>query len=144
MTLWLTFAPPISTASAVDTAPFKSAGGLSVFIGIVPAEIVKGYASQNMHGGPPRGRHEYHVMAAIFDTATGARISDATVTARVAGLGLAGSNEKLEPMEIAGAMTYGNFFDLPGRDLYTVRLEIRRAGSQRPVVVEFKYDHRNE
>ena len=48
----------------------------------------------------------------------------------------------LARMEIANTTTYGNFFNLPGADLYTIRLTIQRLGSQRPVVLDFKYDHR--
>jgi ferritin-like metal-binding protein YciE len=80
-----------------------------------------------MHGRIPRGPHEYHVVAALFDTATGVRISDAAVTAQISGLGLSGSSKKLERMEIAGSTTYGAFFNLSGRDLYTVKLTSVRA-----------------
>jgi len=94
-----------------------------------------------MHGGIPKGPHEYHFVAAVFDAASGARVSDAVVTAEVAGLGLSGSKEKLEPMQIAGTTTYGGFFDLPGFDLYTVKLTVERSGAS-PAVLQFKYDHR--
>jgi len=53
-----------------------------------------------------------------------------------------GEPRKREPMRIADTITYGSFFDLPGADVYTVKLTIQRPGSQRPVVVDFKYDHR--
>ena len=82
------------------------------------------------------------MVAALFDSAGGARISDATVTAQISGLGLAGSKERLEPMEIAGTISYGGFFNLPGRDLYTVRLIIERPGAARAIELNFKYDHR--
>jgi hypothetical protein len=95
-----------------------------------------------MHGRIPRGPHEYHVVAALFDTATGVRISDAAVTAQISGLGLSGSSKKLERMEIAGSTTYGAFFNLSGRDLYTVKLTIERSSSPRPLTFNFKYDHR--
>ena len=94
-----------------------------------------------MHGGVPKGPHEYHVVAAVFDVASGARISDAVVTAQISGLGLSGSKKQLEPMQIAGTTTYGGFFDLPGYDLYTVKLTVERSGAS-PVVLEFNYDHR--
>ena len=145
--LWLALMAT-GPAAAEQTPGLKSAGGLSVYMGVVPAEIVKGYAPERpedkMHRGAPRGPHDYHVMVAIFDSATGARVSDATVSAQVSGIGLAGPKRNLEPMEVAGAMTYGNFFDLPGRDVYTVRLEVRRKPSEAPVTFEFKYDHRND
>lgn len=133
-------------ATAVEDMPYRTADGLAVYLGVVPAAIVKGHPpghpEQAMHGGAPKGPHQYHVVVAVFDSASGNRVSDATVTAQVSGLGLSGSKAKLEPMEIAGTISYGGFFNLPGRDLYTVRLTIARPGSQRPVVLDFKYDHR--
>lgn len=133
-------------AVAADEAPYKLAGGLAVYIGVVPAEIVKGHPSQHaektMHGRAPKGAHEYHVVAAIFDAASSARVSDASVTAQISGLGLSGTKKKLDPMEIASTVTYGGFFDLPGRDLYTIGLTIERPGQPKPVSLEFRYDHR--
>ena len=135
-----------SMAVAADDTPYKIAGGLAVYIGVVPAEFVKGHPSQHaektMHGGAPKGAHEYHVVAAIFDAASGARVSDAAVTAQISGLGLSGAKKKLDPMEIASTVTYGGFFDLPGRDLYTIGLTIERTGRPKSVSLEFKYDHR--
>lgn len=49
---------PARAASGGDT---KSAGGLTVYLGVVPAEIVTGpgphSAERPMHGGSPQGRH---------------------------------------------------------------------------------------
>ena len=135
-----------SDPAAAQTGEPKTSGGLTVYLGVVPAEIVKGpsphSAEKPMHGSIPRGAHEYHIVAAVFDAATNARVSDAAVTAQVSGLGLSGSTKKLEPMEIAGTTTYGVFFNLPGRDLYTVKLTVERPGGARPVTFQFKYDHR--
>jgi|SRR6516165_647093 hypothetical protein len=133
-------------ATAAEPGESKTKGGLTVYLGVVPAEIVKGPSSHSsdraMHGRIPRGPHEYHVVAALFDTASGARVSDAAVTAQISGLGLSGNSKKLEPMEIAGSTTYGAFFNLPGRDLYTVKLTIDRSSSPRPLTFNFKYEHR--
>ena len=78
-----------------DVSPYKVAGGLAVYLGVMPAELIighaKGHAEAEMHGGTPAGPHVHHVMVAIFDDASGRRITDAVVTARVAGVGLAGS-----------------------------------------------------
>ncbi len=131
---------------AAEDAPFKTVDGMVVYFGAVPAEIIKGHPSrhpeQTMHGGSHSGQHEYHLMIAIFDSATGARISDAMVTASVFGLGLAGATKALEPMSIADTVTYGEFFDLPGADLYTIRLTIERPGLGHASKVEFTFDHR--
>lgn len=46
-------------------------------------------------------------------------------------------------MEIANTTGYVGFLELPGRDLYTIRLTIERLGQPKPVDLEFKYDHRH-
>ena len=138
-------------AAALQAQPASdgvaTAGGLTAYLGVMPAEIVKGHPSSHpegaMHDGAPKGAHEYHVVIAIFDAVSGARVSDATVTAKISGLGLSGPEKPLEPMVIADTITYGGFFELPGADLYTVRATIKRSGSQAPVVLDFKYDHRS-
>ena len=125
-------------ATAAEDGQFKTAGGLSVYLGVVPAEILKG---PEMHGGAPSGRHEYHLVVAIFDVASNTRVSDATVTAQVSGLGLSGSQKLLEPMKIADTVTYGGYFYLPGADRYTVKLTVQRPGSRPPVNFDFNYQH---
>ena len=134
-------------ANAAETDLSKTAGGVTVYLGVVPAEIVKGLpasssdAERPMHGHVPKGPHEYHLVAAVFDAVTGARVSDAAVTAEVSSVGLTGSKRRLEPMQIAGTTTYGGFVDLPGFDLYTVKLIVERSGVS-PATLQFKYDHR--
>jgi hypothetical protein len=130
--------------SAAEDAQFKTVDGLAVYLGVVPAAIVKGHpsghAEQTMHGGVPAGRNEYHIVVAVFDVVTSERVSDAIVRAEVSGLGLAGPRKTLEPMTIAQTITYGGFFDLPGRDIYTVELEIQRPDTK-PVAVNFTYEN---
>ena len=134
-------------ARAGEGGLYQKAGGLEAYIGFVPAEITKGHAptqtDKPMHDGVPRGSHQYHLVAAIFDATTGDRISDASVTAQVSGLGLAGPEKALEPMSIAGTITYGAYFELPGFDRYKVVLSIKRAGVTKPVALVFNYEHRN-
>lgn len=136
----------IGTAMAANSGEVKTSGGLTVYLGVVPAEIVKGplphSAERPMHSRVPRGPHEYHVVAAIFDAATGTRVSDASVSAQLSGVGLSGGRKSLELMQISGTTTYGAFFSLPGRDLYTIRLAIMRPGITQPVTIDFRYDHR--
>ncbi len=135
-----------SQVVAAENDMSGTAGGVTVYLGVVPAEIVKGLhaigtSERPMHGRIPEGPHQYHLVAAVFDVASGTRISDAVVTAEVSGLGLPGSKMMLEPMQIAGTTTCGGFVDLPGRDLYTVKLTVER-GRASPALLQFKYDHR--
>lgn len=128
-------------AVAAEEGQYKTGNGIAAYLGFLPAEMVKGHPQ--MHGGAGRGPHAYHLVAALFDAASGERISDAKVTAHIAPLGLTGQEKTLERMEIAGTATYGAFLTLPGADLYTVSLKIQRPGARVPVVLEFAYDHRN-
>lgn len=63
------------------------------------------------------------------------------MTAEVSGLGLSGSKNQIEPMQIAGTATYGGFFDLPSSDFYTLKLTVERSGTG-SAVLGFKFDHR--
>ncbi len=128
---------------AGDVGPAR--GGLLVYLGVVPADLIRGYstahAERHMHGGPPRGTNHYHVMISIFDGATGRRVDDATVEAEVAGLDMAGVRKRLEPMAIADTVTYGNYFHMIGHDRYRIRLHIRRPGAADAVETAFTYEH---
>ena len=133
-------------AWAAETDQSKTAGGLTVYLGVVPAEIVKGPPTHVLLSKGPheyqvssKSPHDYQVVAAVFDAASGERLSN--VAAEVSGLGLSGGKRQLEPMQIAGTATCGGFFDLPGSDLYTSNLTVERSGTN-PAVLQFKYDHR--
>lgn len=136
----LAFAGPYANAHAPDGGQTKTAGGLTVSIGTMPAEVLKGYPHDHpqasIHGGPGGG-HEYHVVAAVFDSETAARITNARILAWVEGPALAGPRKPLEPITIGDVVAYGGYFDLPDNAFYTIRLQIDRPGST--VRVDFDY-----
>jgi hypothetical protein len=146
LTMVVIVCPGVAATALKAEESSKSAGGLTVYLGVLPAELVKGppphSPEQPMHGGAPMGSHEHHIVVAVYDSASNVRVSDATVIAKVSGLGLSGPQKTLEPMKIADTVTYGAFFNLLP-DLYTIRLTVQRPGSQ-PAVLEFKYDHRRQ
>lgn len=134
-------------ATATDAGNHRTAGGLSVYLGVLPAALVgrgdmQELPEAEMHDGAPGGGHDQHVMVAIFDLATGERVEDAKVDARVTPLGLAGVKRVLEPMVIANTVTYGNYFPMRGDGPYRIAVSVTPAGAPRPVVLEFSYDHR--
>lgn len=125
---------------------YKTAAGLAVYLGVLPAAMLRGHAGHRgdagMHGGVPRGRSEHHLVAAVFDSGSGARIEDAEVSAKVSEPGhLAETRLRLEPMRLADTVTYGGFAALPAPGHYTISIEIRRPGVERPAQVEFDYQH---
>jgi len=125
----------------------QTVNGITIDIGVMPAELVKGHATAAgapgaLHGGTPAMSSSHHLVVALFDSKTGARITDARIRA---GVGDRSYNHKpeiaLEPMEINGAMSYGNFFLMQGGGLWRIHLEILRPGMTAPVEADFAYEH---
>lgn len=133
-----------SPVRAAEDGQYKTTDGIGVYYGILPAEIVKGHPGGHpeaaMHGGLPPG-HQVHLIVALFDAATSARIENAKVSAAVSPLGIPRLSQPLDPMQIAGTVTYGGFFPLARGDRYVVDVKIERPGALRPIEVEFSYDH---
>ena len=127
-----------------DEDDYKTADGLAIYLGVLPAAMIQGHQThpeERMHGGVPGGRHAYHVVAAVFDAVTGDRIENAVVQARVLPRGLPAETRALEPMEIAGTVTYGNYFTMGGNDPYRIEISITPSGTATPVAVTFSYQH---
>ena len=136
----------VRPALAAADDSYGTADGIAAYLGVLPAQVVRGHAQAHpegsMHGGAPGGRHSDHLVVALFDAASGDRIEDAEVTATVAGLGHVGSVRlRLEPMTIAGTVTYGEFVTFAGNDRYTISLEITLPGRDQPVRIDFVYRH---
>jgi hypothetical protein len=129
-------------AVAADDQQYRAAEGLAVYLGVMPAALVKGRPEAAMHGGVPGGRHAYHVMVAVFDEASGERLADLRVKAAVASPGMAAIEKPLETMRIADTVTYGNYFDLIGAGPFRIRVDVLRPGAATPKRVEFAYEHK--
>jgi hypothetical protein len=143
-TMASTLAQP-ETAVAADFNRSRTAGGLTVYLGVLPAAMIQGHPKEHseptMHGGIPRGEHAYHVMVAVFDASDGARIDNAGVDASVTPLGLAAATHRLEPMMIAGAMTYGSYFTMRGDGPYEITISVTLVNASEPILLEFSYSH---
>jgi len=94
--------------------------GVTIYFGVLPAELVRGHPREHpesgMHGGVPAG--ENHLVIALFEDKTGKRITDAEITATIMGPDRFKLEKKLEPMIIAGAASYGNYFAMLGSGPY--------------------------
>ena len=131
----------VSGTFADQNDTHKTVGGIDVYIGVIPAEVIQGRGSageKRMHGGVPKRGDRYHLVAALFEQKGGARITDAHVTATVTEPGLAGTKKRLEPMKISDAVTFGNYFVMSERLANRISLEIRVPGKA-PVTADFEY-----
>ena len=134
---------PMTAAALAQAGSVKGADGLTVYLGVIPAEMIKGHPAEHpestMHRESRRGPHSYHVMVAIFDTKTGERVTGVTVSARVSEAGLSGAQKPLERMQIADTTSYGNYFDMTGSSHYRIAVEIDRTDAPKPTWVIFDY-----
>lgn len=130
---------------AGDLDRYKVVDGIGIYLGVMPTDLIADHPLEHtegaMHGGVPLGEHHHHVMVALFEIKTGERITDAEVKANVREVGLAGQVKKLEPMTIAGALTYGNYFELRYRRRYLISVQVRRPGSPKVIEARFEYYH---
>ncbi len=146
--LWAAFLVMLGMSPTLAQEPgqYRVADGVAVYLGLLPAAVVRGHPARHpeaqMHSGAPAGRHVYHLVVALFDAESGERIEDATVEARVAPLGLSGTTRRLEPMEIADTVTYGEYFTTRGEGRYRIALTVRQPGRDTPIQMEFVYEHR--
>lgn len=137
----------LNAAGAATEPPetFQSVDGVAIYLGVMPAQIVRGHPpaqqEDRMHGGIPEGRNSVHLVVALFDEASGKRIEGAQITAEVSELGLGGKSKKLDTMRIADTVTYGSYFDIAGEKTYRIRLSIRLPGRTQPIEASFTHRH---
>lgn len=134
MTICL-IAVPVAFGS--DSERHQLVDGTDIYLGVIPAQMAAHHP--DAHGSRPGKRHVYHVIIALFDSETGKRITDAKVQATVTDHALTETHKMLKPMHMDDAISYGHFFrmDAPGR--YSIKLEIQRPGTSRPVRADFMY-----
>src|SRR5512139_3061742 len=89
----------------VETSQYQRVQDLDVYYGVMPAQIARNVPEPALHGRAPVAKgNEYHLVVAVFD-ASGKRIADARVSARVRELGMDGTQKILEPMRIGDVTT---------------------------------------
>ena len=128
-----------ASGSLADESLHRSAGGLDIYWGVLPAAMVLGHEQE--HGGAKSARGAHHLVVAVFSAATGKRVADAEVEARVKPLGLAAEAKRLEPMTINQTVTFGNYFSMPGGLPYRITLRVRPAGAKDWIETTAEYRH---
>ena len=138
--------PAVRPAVAADEEGFrKDAGGYSVYLAVMPAELARGPRAPERSGASlqraPAPRDTHHVMVSIFESRSGMRVSGFEVKARVAALGFTGEKRDLEPISIGGSAAYGNTFPMLGRGPFRVDVEFGAHGGPHLQQVTFYFTH---
>jgi hypothetical protein len=136
-------------AHADDLSRRVTAHGLTVHYGVVPADKAAEADPTDANNVSATGPNAYHLTVAIFDTATGKRVSDATVIASVKGPRGYETHFHAKPVrkhldvdKAGNDVTYGNNFGMPWSGIYHVDLAITQKDQLKPTNIRFDYDHR--
>ncbi len=128
----------MNSGSALPAELTKSAPGMTIRLGVTPAESMRDQPEAKIHGGVPSGKGQHHILVALFESSSGKRINNAEITATVGELGLHTVQKRLEPMVIDKTVTWGNYFQMSAPGQYRIELKIRRKGVA-PADVSFDY-----
>ena len=139
----------VSPAGAGVVDGVKTVDGLTVYLGVVPAAVTRAHARKHpertMHGGISRpGIHNVHILVAIFNSASGQRLKNVAVTARIHGTNRNRWTVPLSAMTINGAYTYGGYTSLGLEEEIMISIDIRRPGRTphtSTTTAQFEYVH---
>jgi hypothetical protein len=123
----------------------KTAGDYTVYLTVMPAEMILGPRAEQVPGASPQRapalRDTHHVIVAIFDTRSGQSASGMDVKARVAALGFSGEKRALEPVRLGAGAAYGNSFPMLGRGPFRVDVEFRSRYGPHEQQATFYFTH---
>ena len=124
---------------------YRLADGTKIYLGIISAAALReqhpkpGSTEASMHGGIPSGNDYYHLSVSLFDSKTGARITDAKVKATVSDPLMGGDTKPLHPTAIGSAVSYGNYFRIADANPHTVTVHVVRPGSPQTITAKFDF-----
>ena len=141
--IMLGLGPSPASAGVVDGV--KTVDDLTIYLGVVPAAIVRGHKAElaaAVRGGLPRSSlHNIHLVAAIFDKTSGARVRHVRVRARIHGSNRNRWTLPLNPMPVDGAMSFGGYTNLGAEEDLMISIDVIRPGRQRATTAVFDYRH---
>lgn len=138
--------PMIANAQGYVDENSRVVGGVLGYLGVLPAAMILGHPESHseatMNGGATARRHQYHLVLALFDAASGARIETARVSVVIMGLGHTGKTRlDLDPMMIADTITWGTFVEFAGRDSYQIIFDVVLPDRAKVIQFPFTYAH---
>lgn len=119
--------------------------GIALYWGLVPSALVsQQHAQKELHGKRPGGGGRLsHLVVALFDAGSGARIDDAVVRDQLSEPGIAeGPPSYLVPMPVNGQSSYGQVFGTVYGGPYRFRVSVQLP--QRPRELQFDIDAQSQ
>lgn len=119
-----------------------TAGGMDIYLGRLSAEQMRAFPAgapeAKLHGGIPAGGGWWHVNVSVFDAATQAQVTGATVDFEYEQLGMGRERKSLEPVTVAGAASYGAYVRLAPKATYNFLVRVKRPGAGEAAEVRFQ------
>ncbi|MFV2060083.1 MAG: hypothetical protein ACC653_05320 [Gammaproteobacteria bacterium] len=130
----------INPSLAIDknTSQHKTVNGVSIYLGVLPAEIIEGTRISNMHGGLPAGQYRYHITIALFND-SGKRLDNAHISVQLATPHDTSELKMLEEMQFNKQLVYGNYFTMNETGPYRIKVIIKHPKYSKPIKSEFQY-----
>ena len=133
-------------STAAETFTYReSAGEFSVYLAVMPGELVSGPRPAPDPGAtpfqPPAARDTHHVMVTIFEARSGRRLTNAAVEARVAALGFSGVKKPLANALVIGEQVYAALFPMQGRGPFRVDVGFQLPEWKRSERATFYFTH---
>ena len=91
-----------------------------------------------MHGGIPSGSGYHHINVSVFDAASQAQVTGATVELEYEQLGMGGQKATLEAATVAGQTSYGAYVRLAPRATYNFLVRVKKPGAAQASEVKFQ------
>lgn len=133
---------PSPTPPSIHEAHHATAGGLDVYLGLVPAERIRSYPAESpersIHGGVPRGKDYYYVNVSLADRKTHAPVAGARVDVDVQEVGLSSHSTHMEPMP-GGPGSYGNYVKIKKDTPYVVIVQVQTPDTLGTTKARFEY-----
>ena len=131
-----------STSS--DDSNYRIVDGVEIYLGFLPQNLITNHTDEHeeskMHGGNKGSNKTVHLIISLYDKKSGNRIEDADVKGYVMEIGRTHQTKTFEAMTINNSVTYGNYFEVPAKDIYDVQLNIQlKSGKE----VKAKFSHRH-
>ncbi len=121
-----------SAAQAAPTDQRQQNERVTLYYGVVPAALSQAAVAAHppapdVHGTVRPAADTHHLVVALFDTPTGQRITQATVTVRHTPPQGAVMSKVLEPMPLGDALSFGTTFVIAEGRNHRFRIEVRRG-----------------
>jgi hypothetical protein len=117
-------------------------GGLAFHYELVPSEMVlvhpRANVERRMHPGDSR-KGRSHLVLSLFDSQSGARISQAEVLVQVTPPAGATMTEPLERVDIADQPSFSAYVPIGAPGVYKIRFDVKRPGVEATVSAEFEH-----